>query len=531
MADTNSEDSITEPTVPIDLTDGSGLEDIPKKIGPYMVECLLKKSGMSIIYLCSHLVTKQPTIIKILLPKYLKHVDVINRFLREAEIIALADHPNIVKMYEHGPWEGGHYIAMEFISGISLRQYILQHPMSLKRSLEMLLEIAYAICHLHAHGVIHRDLKPENILVSDTGQIKMIDFGIAQLLTDTNVPSHQSSRSTIGTPIYMSPEQRKDPESVSYPSDIYSMGIIAYELILGRLSHGQVHLSLMPKGLQKIFIRALQPDPEERYQDIVDIISDISFYMASETMQKEKKASDTLYDLSESLRRAQQFLLPSTNTDCQKINVGIAYHTGIGPSGLFGEMMNLGNDRYAIVLGKPLTDDVDGILHAAMLKGIIHSMDKENITAKNLANTLDKHLNKEANPEPFALCCLVLDHLQNRLHYISCSFGTLWNFQEKLNSPHEIVTYNSPIGSHSKAELTEVSSSWNKGDHLLIFGFSDEKQIEKEKLESLILHGLIEYLEMPPQKQVDGLMRKIRLFHPSQANNCIIIKIERSNLE
>ena len=134
---------------------------------------------------------------------------------------------------------------MEFIQGLSLRQQILRVPISLKRALEIIKDIAYALCHLHTHGVIHRDLKPENILITNDSQIKVIDFGIAQLLSEQILKKAPLKQRMIGTPVYISPEQRDNPESVSYPSDIYSLGIIAYELILGRLSQGHIHLSLI----------------------------------------------------------------------------------------------------------------------------------------------------------------------------------------------------------------------------------------------------------------------------------------------
>ena len=264
-------------------------QSIPALIGPYKIESLLERGGMSILYLGTHPETKEPVTIKVLSPKYLSNPEVVKRFLNEAEIIAMADHPNIVKLYGYGEWAGGLYIAMEFIQGISLRQYLLQTPMSVKKALEIIVDIAYALCHLHTHGVIHRDLKPENILVTETGQIKVIDFGISQLLTEKSERGGGSKARLIGTPIYMSPEQKENPETVTYPSDIYSLGIIAYELVLGKLSHGQIHISLMPKGLQKILNKTLQYKPEDRYHDIVDFISDITSYLNSASMQKEKK--------------------------------------------------------------------------------------------------------------------------------------------------------------------------------------------------------------------------------------------------
>jgi len=255
--------------------------EIPKTIRGYRVVGLLKTGGMSTIYQGIHPETGVTVAIKVLSQKYLKDDEVIKRFLKESEIIAMADHPNIVKLYDQGDWEEGLFISMEFIDGISLYQYLQDHTLTYKKAMEISLEVAYALCHLHSHGVIHRDLKLENILVTREDHIKVIDFGIAQLLTEKKV-SGLRKRQIVGTPIYMSPEQKLNPNAVSYPSDIYSLGIIMYELVLGRTHHGKVILSRMPKGLQPILLKCLQPLAVNRYQDVVALISDLSDYMNSD---------------------------------------------------------------------------------------------------------------------------------------------------------------------------------------------------------------------------------------------------------
>src|ERR1700733_8205323 len=135
-------------------------DELPSKIGGYKIESLLSKGGMSLLYLGIHPETHEPLAIKVLSSKYLSHPEMVERFMREAEIIELTNHPNIVKLFGHGKWAGGVYIAMEFIQGISLRQMLLQEAMSLKRALDVVLQISHALVHLHAHGIIHRDLKP-----------------------------------------------------------------------------------------------------------------------------------------------------------------------------------------------------------------------------------------------------------------------------------------------------------------------------------------------------------------------------------
>ncbi len=287
-------------------------ESLPAQIGPYLIDKLIEKGGMSYLFLSHDPSSKQPIIIKVLSPKFVKNKEASDRFLNEAKIIKMANHPNIVTLYDSGVWESGLYIAMEYIEGISLRKWLENTPAGLKKRIEMILEIAYALVHLHTHHVIHRDLKPENILVTPSGHIKVIDFGIAQVLNERG--QDPQNKRFIGTPIYISPEQREDPENVSYPSDIYSLGIVAYEILLGKLSQGQVHLSLMPKGVRSILAKALNPNPKERYHDVVDFIGDLSLYLHSDELDKDKKLTENFSSLyRDILDEAQKILNPALN--------------------------------------------------------------------------------------------------------------------------------------------------------------------------------------------------------------------------
>ncbi|MDF2549020.1 MAG: putative serine/threonine protein kinase [Chlamydiales bacterium] len=285
----------------------------PTSIGPYAIEGLIKQGHTSLIYLAS--MPQDPSLlaIKVLAKAFLKEPEMVDRFFQEASIIALAQHPNIVKLYKYGRWQEGLYIAMEYIHGVTLQEW-LNRPLSLKKALDLLLQIAYAVCHLHTHGIIHRDLKPENILVNAKGQIKLIDFGIAHLLKERAAEGALQASRLIGTPIYMSPEQRADPESVSYPSDVYSLGIIAYELFTGPVQKGKVQLSKAPLGLQKILSRALQPKVEERYSDIFSFISDIVSYMQSKDFSADQEQFAKTGLFFENFKQMEQRLLNRPHT-------------------------------------------------------------------------------------------------------------------------------------------------------------------------------------------------------------------------
>ena len=378
---------------------------------------------MSILYLATEPSIPRPLIIKVLSPRLSKNKEISARFLKEAEIIAMTNHPNIVKLYGQGEWEKGLYIAMEFIQGISLRQFIQNHALSQKRALEIILQVAYALCHLHAHGVIHRDLKPENILITENGDVKVIDFGIAQLQTHLALEKKTSKR-TIGTPAYMSPEQKEDSSHVTFSSDIYSLGIIAYELLVGRLSHGVIHLSLLPKKLAEILDKALKLDPKERTQDIVDFITDISQYLKEYRENKSEERFDEVYD---SLQKSFHLLFPQTPPSWPEAEITIAVSEGISLVALYLDFFHLSENRYLIAVGQSKGENIASFISTSVLRGMVRMSAEEFFQKKehpsDLMNLLNEALLKDPMKESFSLALLLLDHRQNQLSFSSCGMG------------------------------------------------------------------------------------------------------------
>lgn len=504
-----SDDFHNQPTLP-GTPDGnapSPLPDkVPDKIGPYTIEFLLEKGGMSILYLGIHPDTKEPTTIKVLLPKYLSNPEVVQRFLNEAEIIAITDHPNIVKLYGHGEWEGGLYIAMEYIEGVSLRHALLQRSIPLKRALEITIDIAYALCHLHTHGVIHRDLKPENILITEDNQVKVIDFGISQLLTEGGTGNKEPFKRLIGTPIYMSPEQRENPENVSYPSDIYSLGIISYELIIGKLSHGQIHLSLLPKGLQKILNKTLQPKVEDRYHDIVDFITDISAYLNSSNFEKEKKGGDQLSEISENLRTTRNLLASSSPPKWPDIEITFSNFKGETHFGIYYDFFSLPDNTYAVVMAESLKKGADGIIYATTIRGMVQALIQQAKTPSDIARQLNLILSNQSIGS-LNFCALWLKSESNLLSFISCGENSLWKVRNAAH-PLKIESKNIALGVEAEAVFKEVEAPWEKGDFLALSSFTGEGQ---NTLENFIKKTLRNRDASETKKILDAILLKAKL--------------------
>lgn len=506
---------------------------LPTKIGPYKIESLLEKGGMSLLYLGTHPETKKPTAIKVLSPSYVENAEATKRFLDEAEIIAMADHPNIVKLFGHGEWEGGLYIAMEFVEGISLRQYLLRTPLPLRKALEMTIDIAYALCHLHTHGVIHRDLKPENILVTESGAIKVIDFGIAQLLSERDKRELSPQRQLIGTPIYMSPEQRDKPEEVSYPTDIYSLGIIAYELILGKLSRGRIHLALMPKGIQKILSKMLQPNPNDRYQDIVDCIAEISKYMQSESYKKEYQPMDQLGEITLSMHHAERSLLPSAPLLWDGYTIEIARHKGILFSGLYYDFFLHSDGTQSLLCLEPVDKGIEGMIQSGVARGMVRCLIARGASPESLIGDLNALLVGENMKPTFLFSFLYSRGSESELHYVATPDCPLWHVSKEEETPFPLKANAPRLGADLEARFEAETCPWKPGDTLILSSYSIAPGTQKtdgERIGDYLYQNLKELLKTgQPLQQIHGIIRRLRTAkeHHLQQNSITLLVVQK----
>ncbi|MBN1914488.1 MAG: protein kinase [Parachlamydiales bacterium] len=495
----------------------------PSYIGPYKIESIFSKGGMSILYLGIHPETGTPLLVKVLSPKHMRNKEVVGRFFKEAKIIAMTDHPNIIKLYGHGKWEKGLYIAMELIQGVSLRQFILQKSLSKKRALEIILQVAYALCHLHTHGVIHRDLKPENILITESGDIKVIDFGIAQLQGEIE---ERNSRRVIGTPAYMSPEQIENPSTLSYASDIFSLGIIAYELILGRLSHGVIQLALLPKGLRDIIDKALKIDPKERYQDIVDFITSISEYL-NVNDEKEPQEAD---EIVEALLSSQKTFLQKQSPTWTQIEVGLATQNGLSLTGQYLDFFKLPENRYIILLAEPEKEGVESLIFTSTFRGMARMIIDHYFLSPNndlhpvtVLNILNETLSKDPQKQPISLSLLLLNPEKNQLSYVSCGHNDLWHIPVHTEKIINLRTPNQKLGHDLNSTLVETANNWHVGDILILPSLAVTHENNEENFKQLLLKNL----RYSPRQQAKKIMQGVKS-SPFAGRNSTVLCIQRA---
>lgn len=476
---------------------------------------------MSILYLGIHPETKETLVIKVLSPEFVTHPEMIEQFLKEAKIVGMTNHPNIVKLYGQGQWEGGLYIAMEFIRGVSLRQFISQQSLSLKRSIDIILQVAYALCHLHAHQVIHGDLKPENILITEDGEVKVIDFGIARLHEEVRKPGGR----IIGTPNYMSPEQKEDSSKITYASDIYSLGVIAYELAMGKLSFGVIHLALLPKGLRKIIEKALAVSVEERYQDSVAFITDLSQYLKSGGLEKDRPGSDQLKEVFEIIQMANLSLSPSLLPNWPQVELGLAKYKAPGQVGNYYDFFKFPDNSYGIIVAETSIPGIDSSVYIGYFRGVIRTLIAKN-TAVIHPNEFIAALNRLIKEDPigqkFSLLFLILNPTKDELSFLACGLGGLIHVPSGSHTPRKLTSQNPLIGHDANAEFFAITDNWEIGDALTLHSLDTI-------LETALLEALSENLFLSAQGQAEAILKKTAT-HPSfplQKNPKVLITLQR----
>lgn len=505
-----------------------GKEEIPlpEKIGPYKIESLLNKGGMSLLYLGLDPQTKQPLAIKVLSPNHINHPEAVGHFLREAQAISVSNHPNIVKLYGEGSWEKGLYIAMELINGVSLRQFIVQHSLSIRRVLDISLQVAYALQHLHSLRIIHRDIKPENILITEEGEVKLIDFGIAQLQEEQDLLALPSY--FIGTPNYMSPEQKENPSHLSFASDLYSLGIILYELISGKLSYGAINLTSIPKGLRHILIKALAISVSERYQTAEEFIHDVSVYLQSKELEKEYAGPDQVKTVYETLYSAFQRRLPKTPPTWSHADIGLAKWHG-AQFGLYYNFICLPDNCLCILLASCLTTNIENAICMSSLQGMIHMYIHQANASKidQLTSSLNQLLCKQGYPISFS--ALLLDPLHDKLSCISCGYNSLIHISQESVQLRTLVAKNPALGKNPQLACSETIDNWDIGDTLILHTFDlSHKNTECAKFEKIFFEEIQEHLLFSAQRQAETVLRSI-VHYPivSNAASKALICIQR----
>jgi serine/threonine protein kinase len=274
-------EAMADPTAtPPGVPPAPSIEELAPLFPEFEIHEIVGRGGMGAVYRATHRTLERPVAIKVLLREFGKDPEFGERFLREARALASLRHPGILVVHDFGERDGLFFLVSEFVEGVDLRKLMALGELSPAEALRIAPQICTALQYAHEHGVVHRDIKPENILIDVDGQVKIADFGMAKVLRPGDPVALTRDTAVFGTPHYMAPEQWRGSARVDHRADIYSLGVVLYEMLTGELPLGHfdppsVRRGGVPRGLDEVVRRALAQQPEKRYQQVSEVKTDV----------------------------------------------------------------------------------------------------------------------------------------------------------------------------------------------------------------------------------------------------------------
>jgi hypothetical protein len=281
------------------------MSDLSGQFGRYVLLEKLGEGGMGVVYKAQDPLGRTVAL-KVMQPELRANPDFVQRFTREARLAASLDHPNVVTVYDVGEHGGCHYFSMQFVEGTSLDRVMAAGRMPLDRAAEIVEQAAAALEAAHAKGIVHRDIKPQNILIDRENRVRITDFGIARAVEGS---IYTTAGRLIGTPEYMSPEQASG-HPVDGRSDIYSLGVLLYQMATGTvpfstpspIGTAMQHVKDpplpprrlrpdLPQAVERVIMRALEKDPQRRYQTPSALAGDLRLAVTPQAMPQQRPSA------------------------------------------------------------------------------------------------------------------------------------------------------------------------------------------------------------------------------------------------
>src|SRR5512134_486854 len=264
--------------------------NVGENVGPYRIIEQLGQGGMATVFKASHASLDRYVAIKVLHPAFGEEPSFEARFQREARLVAKLEHPNIVPIYDYAEHEKRPYLVMKFIEGETLKARLDRGPLTSKEILSVAEAVGSALAYAHKRNVLHRDIKPSNVLVAEDGQIYLADFGLARIAQLGE--STLSGDMIIGTPQYISPEQAMGVNDLDERTDLYSFGVMLYEMVVGKVPfnadtpfsviHDHIYTPLplphsvnpqVPEAVERVLLKALAKDRLDRYETVDEMVA------------------------------------------------------------------------------------------------------------------------------------------------------------------------------------------------------------------------------------------------------------------
>lgn len=420
----------------------------------YRVTNVLSKRVGLTVYLGEHRISAQKVVIKVLSSPLIYEARYVACFQREAKLIQRVSHPYIVKLYAQGETKQGLYMALEWVEGVSLREYLLAQPISLPKAISLTIDIAEALGHLHSQKILHKDIKPENVIMTPLGTIKLIDLGLSAW--DGSVYS--------GTPCYMSPEQKRGG-SLSPASDLYSLALITYELLIGNLSLGQIHLKLLPERMSRLLAKALHPVPKERFSSAKEFVQALHDYRVHDLLYDLKPKDITVSD-GEQLYKQRGWLAPTQVVSPDWMTVHICEQgSQLYPYVHYALFSDHQRALFWFCFG--LSDNVT--LALSIMKYLTNQWGNQADIKQTLYRIHEEFIRMEVplDETGLSVICVSIPKEKDELACFACG-KTIFAIKQRSGGVRHYETSSLGLGSRATLHIRETKGAWEVGDAIFL---------------------------------------------------------------
>lgn len=474
--------------------------------------------------------------VKIMKPEHCTDENLVERFQQELRIVSMLNHENIAKILEWGIDGDRNYFAMEYVKGESLRDILEEQTISISKTLAITKQLCSALEYAHSKKVVHRDIKPENILIDSIGKVKLVDFGIARII-DNRSQRLTLTNVAMGSPLYMSPEQKNDFRHVDHRADIYSLGVVLYEMLSGEMPGGLMRLDLIPQGLRHIIEKSTAYRPDERYTSVGAMKTELENYERFGTLGQDQHALDEIGE-NIRLRNAMMEVLYQNNApSIPGVSLDFFYMPAGGVGGNYYEFVRIEGDKLGILVGnifdKP---DVKSALFLTMLRSLFHIASENETSPATTLRKLNRMMARESRSvvDRFAvLSYIVYDTAAKVLSVATAGYRPVCVLQKSENTLKAVSGHGFGIGISEDSEFEEQKVQLASGDIVVLSsaGIAETKNLDGSLYGELRLEeAILKNRNSAPSEIINAIQKEIAIFGAGVAQQdditLVVFKVE-----
>ena len=515
----------------------TGLTPSPgEKIGNYIAIEELCSGGMGkIIKAISS--SGKIVAVKIMLPEHTTSDALVTRFQQELKIASMLDHKNIVRLIEWGFDKGRHYFVMEFVEGDNLRDLLMNRSVTVEKAVKITTQVCSALAFAHSKKVVHRDIKPENILVEKDGTVKVIDFGIARI-EDNPAPSVTLTNIAMGSPVYMSPEQKTDFKHADHRADIYSLGVVLYEMLSGEMPGGLLRLDLIPEGLRQIIQKSTAYNSEQRYPGINVMLEDLIAYESGGSLHMDQNAIDEVGENAKLRNVMIDVLYPAKVPEFRGLDFGFSYTPAGGVGGNYYDFLKIDDTHLGVLVGNVFEKpDIKSAIFLTMIRSFFHIASEGETDPAATLKKVNRLISRESsNFDRFAVFSYIIyDSDLGTLSLATAGYRPVRLLKVSQNMIEKLMTEGFGLGidENSRFELKKIGLG--NGDIVVLSsaGIAETKNLKGELFgEERLEKTIIENRTLKSANMVERVRQELGRFSAGMAQQdditIAVLKVEEA---